>query len=323
MEENNDMLSWCLGMGKKLSRFLLELRRRNRHFLTGYDGVIEKIKCFVKDVTQYHLVKCDEKLFRARVLTPIDCDNLVLEKSGVINGVVNRMYVDPCAHGISGNFVGFDERDCGAPPASICVEGRACGKGIRRLYVAEEMETAVAEVRPSLRSVVNVAEMQVTYDDFWVLDLTNMEEHDKYSMPREFIDRQFATPCLGIGDSEGYCFTQWLTDLVESVRAETAQEILDYRGGAERIKEVRGIRYSSAMNNDGHNLVIFPLQKSMTSINNEDEESSEECFGIKPIKSELYYPDMVKYETKPLRVVLENGGIPVCECGSDTVSKSV
>ena len=60
-------------------------------------------------------------------------------------------------------FFGFDDKGSSAPPAnSVDTEGRVNTKGESVLYLAEDMYTALAEVRPGKRHRVSIAEFEIT-----------------------------------------------------------------------------------------------------------------------------------------------------------------
>lgn len=68
--------------------------------------------------------------------------------------------------------LGFEAKDLKAPPADLVGNGRANPIGIPYLYVASDIATAVAEVRPSKGDTVYVANFTLT-DALKIVDLTN------------------------------------------------------------------------------------------------------------------------------------------------------
>jgi len=268
---------------QKFEPLVDELRRCNRHF--SQNSAVNTISEFVHDIKQYDTIHCTTHLYRARICNPDNCKELGLDKWGEKHGIMfrSKSYVDDED---LGDLAGLNAEASGAPPASRCGENRASGKGIRRLYVAEQPRTAIAEVRPLLRSFVSIAELEVKYNDFWVLDLTK-HSHEENGCLRELIDRMFATPCFGEGDSESYSFTQWFTDLVADFGVTIPQE-----KGVELL-EVRGIKYSSAMDYNGKNIVLFNSPKRNPYC---EDKCSEEFFDVKVIKTEIYFIDNVRYD---------------------------
>jgi RES domain/HEPN/RES N-terminal domain 1 len=71
--------------------------------------------------------------------------------------------------------VGFEPlpaKEMGPPPPTRTHAGRANPAGIPYLYVAEEEETAVAEIRPHIGAVITIATV-ISKTDLKVIDLTN------------------------------------------------------------------------------------------------------------------------------------------------------
>jgi len=274
----------------KMDCLVNELRRSNRHFLQS--PFVDEIKRLVEDTNpnQYPTISFQTNLYRARLCSQDDCEALGLEKWGVKYGVIMypTNYVPASVN--NGAFAGFDSKNSGAPPRSMCPENRASGKGVRRLYLAESARTAVAEVKPTLQGLISVAKINVTYRDFRVLDLTSHQGDDERAYLCELIDRLFATPCPIGGDSDSYSFTQWFTDLVADFGIREAQ-----RNGGGAL-EIRGIRYSSAMDLEGKNIVLFGSRVRPC-----DDCDSEDFFGIKVIGTEVYFIDNVWYDIEQLK----------------------
>ena len=68
----------------------------------------------------------------------------------------------------------FGINEMGAPPANIASDGRANPAGIRYLYLADDLDTAIAEVKPSKGALVSVAAFNVVKGkSFRLIDLTN------------------------------------------------------------------------------------------------------------------------------------------------------
>jgi len=267
-----------------------ELRRCNRHFLQS--SFVKEIEEFVQDSSQYITVPFQTQLYRARICNFDDCKKLKLRQWGEKYGVKMFTPIGAPVGVNTGAFAGFESKDSGAPPASMCAENRASGKGVRRLYVAENARTAVAEVKPSLQSLVSVAKIDVTYREFKALDLTNHQGDGERDYLRTLIDRLFATPCPSGGDSESYSFTQWFADLVEDFGFE------DVRKNGRTALEIRGIRYSSAMDLAGKNMVIFGSPARHPSC---DDYDSEDFFGVRVTGTEVYFIDNVWYDIEQLK----------------------
>jgi hypothetical protein len=282
-----DRLSNMLFNHQKFEPLVHELRNFNRHFLQS--SAAEEISKLVEDIDQYDTLPFNTHLFRARGCNSADCKKLNLKLWGERYGVMFSPLCPPIVEN-PGDFAGFPlPEDSGAPPIEKCGENRAGGKGIRRLYVAENPRTAIAEVRPFLQSIVNIAEFELTYNDILILDLTN-HSHKENGYLRTLIDRMFATPCSEPSDSECYSFTQWFADLVADFGIKMHQK------DSSRL-EIRGIKYSSAMDLDGKNIVLFGSPKGVPSY----EDIDAETFGVKVIKTEVYFIDNVKYNIRQVK----------------------
>ena len=144
------------------------------------------------------------------------------------------------------------------PTASHALDYRANAAGIPVLYLAVEIETAIAEVRPWIGSDVSVSQFRTTRE-LRGLDLT--PEFGKHWMPAfsakdgklmpvdadgaeksvwTNIDNAFSRPVSRSDDPADYVPTQILTELF---RADGYDAII----------------YRSQLGEDGHNVVIFDL----------------------------------------------------------------
>ena len=148
-------------------------------------------------------------------------------------------FVVPCAH----------EPDRMGPLRNRAKEGRVNPRGIPCLYLSTRRDTAIAEVRPWIGSLVSVAQFEVIRDQ----NLINCTSDDPsfriyFDEPgptaRETanwaaIDRAFARPVTVDDSVSGYEPTQILAELFKSEGFE-------------------GIAYRSSLG-DGHNIALFDL----------------------------------------------------------------
>ena len=137
----------------------------------------------------------------------------------------------------------------GAPPPNKAKPGRANKQREVVLYVADEEDTAIAEARPSRGNLVSVAELRAI-SDLRLVDLRSpmrpsnpfIDETPQYELELECLLRAFAEelarPLRRTDDHREYRPCQML---------------------ARQIRECGydGIRYPSAMNLAGSNVVIF------------------------------------------------------------------
>ncbi len=128
-------------------------------------------------------------------------------------------------------------------------EGRANSKGIPHLYVSTHRETALAEVRPWLGSLISVGQFKVLRE----LRIVNCTEDTPrrvyfFEIPPEKwdvtvwadIDRAFSRPVLPSDDTCEYAPTQIISDLFKAHKLD-------------------GVAYRSSLGK-GHNLVFFDIE---------------------------------------------------------------
>lgn len=166
-------------------------------------------------------------------------------------------------------FKGYGPKGSFVPPknTSVCA-GRANPSGIIYLYAASDVRTAIAEVNPSAKDEVSVAEIEVK-DDLKILNLANFfasttgDDNPSLAWKRDVpleLARVFYTPQ---NDSHGYFLCQYISECIK---------VLGYDG----------IRFASSKvktdweKQEGINYTIFNYQK------------------CKAISSELYIPEDVQ-----------------------------
>lgn len=143
--------------------------------------------------------------------------------------------------------------DIGIPPLDKAISNRASPKGIRYLYVADDIYTAVSEVRPSILEVVNVAEftnaspLKIIKIPRTKQELMDMAVQDIEMEMLFYLHTiaskmafEFSRP-IRRGDSDlEYLPTQYLVDAIK------AKDV-----------SIRGIAYPSFQSHSGMNYVIF------------------------------------------------------------------
>ena len=142
-------------------------------------------------------------------------------------------------------FKGYDLAGSGAPPVDFVPAGRINPKNIRYLYLAEDQETAIYEVRPIIGQNVSVATFK-TMDDIKIYDLAKeikSQERDDANIDYllyEEIQRRFSKP--NAGQEDKYIPTQYLGELIKQMG-------------------VDGLRFKSSLKNGGINIVLFDDKK--------------------------------------------------------------
>jgi len=142
-------------------------------------------------------------------------------------------------------FKGFKADDSGAPPANIGSAGRINPERIRYLYLAEDPETAIYEVRPTIGQHVSVAFFK-TVDEVKIYDLARVnkpqegeESENDYAL-FDIIQQRFSEP--NTGDTFRYLPTQYLSELIKQMGFD-------------------GLRFKSSLKKGGINVVLFDDKK--------------------------------------------------------------
>jgi len=142
-------------------------------------------------------------------------------------------------------FKGFKAADSGAPPANIGSAGRINPERIRYLYLAEDPETAIYEVRPTIGQHVSVAFFK-TVDEVKIYDLARVnkpqegeESENDYAL-FDIIQQRFSEP--NTGDTFRYLPTQYLSELIKQMGFD-------------------GLRFKSSLKKGGINVVLFDDKK--------------------------------------------------------------
>ncbi len=146
--------------------------------------------------------------------------------------------------------VAYAGTEIGAPPTEKTLPSRASPKGKRVLYCADELKTAIAEIRPQRGLLVSVAKMRVVRD-LRILDLcarlANLNPFVEESLTYELELREV--------------LADFSDDLARPLRR-TDNPVLDYLANqkiAALVEEAgyHGIIYRSAMAPSGKNIVLF------------------------------------------------------------------
>lgn len=136
------------------------------------------------------------------------------------------------------------------PLSSSASDGRANSKGIPCLYLATKKETAIAEVRPWLGSILSVGQFKTNKDlrliDFSVEDgntgafyFSEPAENDRNKAVWCHIDNSFSKPIQPSDLKSEYAPTQIIAEFIKS-------------------KGYDGIAYKSSLS-EGHNVALFDL----------------------------------------------------------------
>ena len=143
-------------------------------------------------------------------------------------------------------FKGYGSRDSTAPEPNKVTNGRANPDHIRYLYVCEDEDTPVYEVRPIIGDQVSVARFRLT-KEVRLYDLTLpkkpfedqlFDSVDEYESAKLFnaIGTMFSRPFNG--DPAKYIATQFLAEEIKNMGFD-------------------GLRFNSSLNTGGINVVLF------------------------------------------------------------------
>lgn len=150
---------------------------------------------------------------------------------------------------------GYNCSEMSAPPNEKVMEGRANSMGIRRLYLADDVETVLHEVRAGAFDYITVGCFELQ-EDITVVDLKMInkispfiEDLDalQYFINREYLNRinEEMGKALRLSDSTlDYLPTQYIADFIQSIT---------HNG----VHEYEGIEYQSTMHPLGYNLAVF------------------------------------------------------------------
>ncbi|WP_139126654.1 RES family NAD+ phosphorylase, partial [Acinetobacter sp. YK3] len=185
----------------------------------------EEFSCEIKEknrfFTQTNLYK---DLFNNQVNNKTNIFNLLIES--LTNEYSNgRKFYRARVHE---NKLSIDEM--GAPPANTATAGRANPIGIPYLYLADNKDTAIAEVRPSNACLVSVGTFQLI-SNLKILNLTNprkdasflihesdnLEECLKYIDLLEIFSSELSKPVLPNKSYLDYIPTQFLCEYFKTV----------------------------------------------------------------------------------------------------------
>ena len=142
-------------------------------------------------------------------------------------------------------FKGYNSDESGAPPANNATSGRLNPERIRYLYLAEDPQTAVYEVKPTIGQHVSVATFKTMYD-IRIYDLSReINPFEKGTLNYDYvlfneIQKRFSEP--NTGDAYKYLPTQFLGELIKQMGFD-------------------GLRFKSAVKNGGINIVLFDDMK--------------------------------------------------------------
>lgn len=130
-------------------------------------------------------------------------------------------------------FKGFNKKESTAPPKDFVVAGRLNPSFIRYLYVAEEEETAIYEVKPKLQQRISIARCHPK-KELKIFDFSSVSYDEDQLLG--IISEKFSEPCHS--EEKDYIPTQYLAEKI-------------------KLMGYDGIMFKSSLKKDGNNLVVF------------------------------------------------------------------
>lgn len=150
---------------------------------------------------------------------------------------------------------GYSKNQMSAPPAGKSTEGRANARGITCLYLANDIDTTLHEVRAGVFDFVSVGSFKLK-QDITVVNLRAITEISPFVEGLEYLDHAINKQYLEKLNNEmskslrksdstlDYVPTQYIVDFIKSIEHNGKQEY-------------DGIEYNSTTNPGGYNLAIF------------------------------------------------------------------
>ena len=233
--------------------------RLYRHYSEFGQKQISDLKKLLQDMLSDEAISDDDMateggttLFQAKLQAQLQTDTKVYEK-------YQREYSDIMKSG--GPFWGYDQAGSDAPPSSIAKAGRANPQYISYLYMANDIDTAISELRTISGQPISVATIRIK-QNLKIFNLDSNREHtDQYDFLNQyelqFMSKLFSTPCYG--DETDYYPTQYICDFIRTLGFD-------------------GIKYNSSIHPEGYNIVLFDTSK--------DENGDHKTYDI--IESKVY-----------------------------------
>ena len=150
---------------------------------------------------------------------------------------------------------GITIENMGAPPHKNTSAGRANAAGIRCLYLANDVDTTLLEVRAEAFDVISVGKFELQ-EDIIVIDLKSIDKispfienlgYREHAINKDHLNKinkeMGKVSCRSDSDLD-YVPTQYISDFVKSI---------EHNGKI----EYAGIEYNSTMSTFGSNLAIF------------------------------------------------------------------
>lgn len=159
----------------------------------------------------------------------------------------------------------YSKQDMLCPPKEISTAGRANSNGIPYLYLCDNPNTVLYEVRSSYLDEISIAEIRVKKGlekDIVISDFTitptlyvpgEVDKIIKSTLLKQLISKDLSTPLRRYDSQLDYIPTQFICEFIKV------------------FSNVNGIKFRSSLHNVGNNIVIF-------------DENNMECIDVKKVR---------------------------------------
>jgi hypothetical protein len=175
------------------------------------------------------------------------------------------------------NWVQFDDGDeqpcpispleMGPPPKDLSGEGRLNSKGIPYLYLAMEIETAIAEVKPWIGTELSIGSFEIL-EDLRIVDTTKDKPNNilsKYQFTSDGNIKKRPIETYTSKEKEKHVWGDINSAFSMPISpSDTLLKYLPTQFLAEKLKtnNYDGVAYRSSLNQDGVNVTIFDPEKA-------------------------------------------------------------
>lgn len=225
------MNNWGFSVNARINfnKFISAVETEN-----GLITVIQKIYQIIDDIvlkkeSSQFIINLQPKIkyYRARIIDPIDDDNL--EK-----GIGKTS---------DGKFLGYNDVNSREPLLGISGEGRNNIKGVSYLYIASNPETACMEIKSQFGDLISLAAFELT-KPLYVIDFASEKTFQRKD-----------TELYGM--SMGVFFSQLMMKFFEPVRDKNVYRATQIISDYLRKTGIDGIKYRSFLSPGGYNYTIF------------------------------------------------------------------
>ena len=162
----------------------------------------------------------------------------ILEKGSTLYR--SRIYTLPLSPNFLNNnaYSGYDAENSLAPKnKNIIRAGRANPEKIGYLYLSEDVETSIKEIRPNIKSRISVATVEIL-KDFKLFDISDLNQNLKEF---EALNFGFSLP---VSNEMDYIPTQYISELLKNIGFD-------------------GIKFNSSLNKNKKNITLFNYENNV------------------------------------------------------------